>query len=116
MYPGLRGPSCPPPNLPSLLSLFLAAIDRPGCDMVDQYSRDIKPAGWLPASASLSLASLPFFPGAAPKPPPHVPLTPTSGGGQPSPHTPLLQESLGGLRAWRARRGGEYGEIGRAHV
>lgn len=73
MHPGLRGPGCPPPNLPSLLSLsFSLAIDRPGCDMVDQYSRDIKPAGCLPASASLSpLLLFPFLSRSQPHPGPH---------------------------------------------
>lgn len=91
MYPGLRGPGCPPPKLPSLLSLsFSLAIDRPGCDMVDQYSRDIKPAGCLPASASLSpLLLFLSFPEPHPgRPPPHVPLTSTSEGPAFTPYSP----------------------------
>lgn len=108
-------PAALPPNLPSLLSLsFSPAIDRPGCDMVDQYSRDIKPAGCPPASASLSplLFSL-FSAGAAPRPPPACePLTPTSEGPASTPHSP----TAGGFReaeSLESRERGEYGGAGK---
>ena len=94
-----RGPTALPQTSPPFSpSPSLLAIDRV-CDMVDQYGRDIKPAGCLPASASLSLARLPCFPFPEPHPDPPPPWTPyprlwgarsptrcqhpTAGGGEP---------------------------------
>lgn len=75
-----RGPAALPQTSPPLTpSLSRLAIDR-GCDMVDQYGRDIKPAGCLPASVSLStcLASLSRSRTQAPHP--QAPLTHASVG------------------------------------
>lgn len=103
-----RGPTALPQTSPPFSpSPSRLAIDRV-CDMVDQYGRDIKPAGCLPASASLSppLALLPF-PRAAPRPPTPMDPLPTPLRGQ-APH-PVPAPYSGRGRAWTARRGGEYG-------
>lgn len=74
--PRTIGVPLPSPNLPPFSpSPSWLAIDRV-CDMVDQYGRDIKPAGCLPASASLSLPCLPCFPFPEPHPDPPLPWTP----------------------------------------
>lgn len=71
-----RGPTALPQTSPPFSpSPSWLAIDRV-CDMVDQYGRDIKPAGCLPASASLSLPCLPCFPFPEPHPDPPPPWTP----------------------------------------
>lgn len=107
--PRTRGVLLPSPKPPRPSPSFSAAY-RPGCDMVDQYGRDIKPAGCLPAFASLSPLALLPFPGAAPRPPtPRYPL-PTPQRGQPPPLSP--PPTAGELReaeSLDSQEGGEYG-------
>ena len=71
-----RGPTALPQTSPPFSpSPSRLAIDRV-CDMVDQYGRDIKPAGCLPACLCLSLPRLPCFPFPEPHPDPPPPWTP----------------------------------------
>lgn len=83
--------------------------------MVDQYGRDIKPAGWLPASASLS-PRLPCFPFPEPLHP-QVPLTHTSEGPAPPSPPPTVgelreAESLDRQEEVSMGVGREYMEVG----
>lgn len=105
-----RGPAALPQTSPPLTpSLSRLAIDR-GCDMVDQYGRDIKPAGCLPASASRSPLALLPFPGAAPRPPtPRYPSRmPLRGQGPPSSPPPTAGERRE-AESLDSQEGGEYG-------
>ena len=105
-----RGPTAlPPPSPPFSPPLSRLAIDRV-CDMVDQYGRDIKPAGCLPASASLS-PRLPCFlfpePHLGP-PPPWTPYPHASEGPGPHPHHLPAAGELRETESLDNQRGGEY--------